>query len=110
MIGSSNARQYCSTIRPTAIWTSVAPKSTLARSATDHGNSTASSSGSSQKSRVGADHAAERLPLGVHGSVTGRVVAARVVEDHGPPDRDRSDPDLRDPRRSFGSLYLHRRH
>src|SRR5262249_41192807 len=54
MIDLSSARQSCSTIRRTAIWslTSVAPKSTSARSVTDHGTSTGAFVGSSLKSRL----------------------------------------------------------
>src|SRR5262249_19352090 len=82
MIDLSSARRSCSTIRRTAIWswTSVAPKSTSARSVTDHGNSTGAFVGSSLKSRVGADHAAQRLRLDIAVSLAGRMVAARMVE------------------------------
>src|SRR5262249_3628283 len=112
MIDLSSARRSCSKIRRTAIWswTSVAPKSTSARSVTDHGNSTGAFVGSSLKSRVGADHAAQRLRLDIAGSLARTMVAARMVEDRRFADWDHPDPDLRHSHRAPGWLRFHWRH
>src|SRR6476660_3594783 len=94
--GSFGVRRSCSTILQTVIWrkTHASPKSTSIRSAIKRGYTETDRKSLHLMNRSGGSHAAERLHLGIAGVFARTLVASRMVENRGHPDRDRHASDL----------------
>src|SRR4249919_3615199 len=92
--GSFGVQRSCSTIPQTVIWrkTNASRKSTSMRSAIKRGY-TETDKSLHLMNRSGGSHAAERLLLGIAEVVARTLVASRMVENRGHPDRDRPGSD-----------------